>query len=98
MKTTGIVRRVDDLGRVVIPKEILRFMRIKGGDALEIFTSDEGITFRKYLPNYYDELDMNADGLRDDAYQSNGKHQEQLFDIARKLSEVAKEIRQLEAE
>lgn len=49
MKATGIVRRIDDLGRVVIPKEIRRTLRIRDGDPLEIFTSKEGgVIFRKY--------------------------------------------------
>lgn len=48
MKATGIVRRIDDLGRVVIPKELRRTLRICEGDPLEIFTGSEGITFRKY--------------------------------------------------
>ncbi len=49
MKATGIVRRIDDLGRVVIPKEIRRTMRIREGDPLEIYTSPEGeVVFRKY--------------------------------------------------
>jgi AbrB family transcriptional regulator (stage V sporulation protein T) len=49
MKATGIVRRIDDLGRVVIPKEIRRTMRIREGDPLEIFTDKEGgVVFRKY--------------------------------------------------
>jgi len=42
MKATGIVRRIDDLGRVVIPKEIRRTMRIREGDPLEIFTASDG--------------------------------------------------------
>ena len=51
MKATGIVRRIDDLGRVVIPKEIRRTMRIKEGDPLEIFTDREGeVIFKKYSP------------------------------------------------
>lgn len=50
MKATGIVRRIDDLGRIVIPKEIRRSMRIKEGDPLEIFTSEDGITLCKYDP------------------------------------------------
>ena len=51
MKATGIVRRIDDLGRVVIPKEIRRTMRIREGDPLEIYTSREGeIIFKKYSP------------------------------------------------
>ena len=50
MKATGIVRRIDDLGRVVIPKEIRRTMRIREGDPLEIFTDREGKSFKKYSP------------------------------------------------
>ena len=51
MKATGIVRRIDDLGRVVIPKEIRRTMRIREGDPLEIFTDKEGeLIFKKYSP------------------------------------------------
>ncbi len=42
MKATGVVRRIDDLGRVVIPKEIRKTLRIKEGDPLEIFTDKEG--------------------------------------------------------
>ena len=49
MKATGIVRRIDDLGRVVIPKEIRRTMRIREGDPLEIYTNSDGeVIFRKY--------------------------------------------------
>ena len=51
MKATGIVRRIDDLGRVVIPKEIRRTMRIREGDPLEIYTDHEGeVIFKKYSP------------------------------------------------
>ena len=51
MKATGIVRRIDDLGRVVIPKEIRRTMRIREGDPLEIYTDREGeVMFKKYSP------------------------------------------------
>lgn len=48
MKATGIVRRIDDLGRVVIPKEIRRNMNIREGDPLEIFIEDGGVVFKKY--------------------------------------------------
>ncbi|BBN98257.1 AbrB/MazE/SpoVT family DNA-binding domain-containing protein [Sporolactobacillus terrae] len=51
MKSTGIVRKVDELGRVVIPIELRRTMNIKEGDPLEIFTEDERIIFKKYVPN-----------------------------------------------
>ena len=51
MKATGIVRRIDDLGRIVIPKEIRRTLRIREGDPLEIFTDREGkIILKKYSP------------------------------------------------
>lgn len=51
MKATGIVRRIDDLGRIVIPKEIRRTMRIREGDPMEIFTNREGeILLKKYSP------------------------------------------------
>ena len=49
MKAPGIVRRIDDLGRVVIPKEIRRTMRIREGDPLEIYTTRDGeVIFKKY--------------------------------------------------
>lgn len=51
VKATGIVRRIDDLGRVVIPKEIRRTMRIREGDPLEIYTDADGeVIFKKYSP------------------------------------------------
>lgn len=51
MKATGIVRRIDDLGRIVIPKEIRRTLRIREGDPLEIYTEKDGeVIFKKYSP------------------------------------------------
>ena len=51
MKATGIVRRIDDLGRVVIPKEIRRTLRIREGAPLEIYTGKDGeVIFKKYSP------------------------------------------------
>ena len=51
MKATGIVRRIDDLGRVVVPKEIRRVLRIREGDPLEIYTSNSGeVILKKYSP------------------------------------------------
>ena len=59
MKATGIVRRIDDLGRVVIPKEIRRTLRIRESDPMEIFTDREGqIILKKYSP--IGELNMFA--------------------------------------
>lgn len=50
MRATGIIRRVDDLGRIVIPKEIRRTLRINENDALELFVMDNGICYKKYVP------------------------------------------------
>ena len=62
MKATGIVRRIDELGRVVIPKEIRRTLRIRESDPLEIFTDkDGGIILKKYSP--IGELSENAQEL-----------------------------------
>ena len=50
MKTTGIIRRIDDLGRIVIPKELRRNLRIKNGDTLEVFVDVDNIILKKYSP------------------------------------------------
>lgn len=50
MKTTGIIRRIDDLGRIVIPKELRRNLRIKNGDTLEVFVDGDAIILKKYSP------------------------------------------------
>ncbi|HAI86497.1 MAG TPA: stage V sporulation protein T [Firmicutes bacterium] len=68
MKATGIVRRIDDLGRVVIPKEIRRTLRIREGDPLEIFTDREGeVILKKYSPiaDLGDFAQQYADSLHD---------------------------------
>lgn len=72
MKATGIVRKIDDLGRIVIPKEIRRTLRIKEGDPLEIYTNRDGsVVFKKYSPikeispfaNQYSEVLNNETSL-----------------------------------
>lgn len=50
MKSTGIVRPVDELGRIVVPKELRRTLGIENGDSVEIFTEDDRIILRKYRP------------------------------------------------
>ena len=50
MKNTGVVRRIDDLGRIVIPKEIRKSLRIKDGESLEIFLNSDNIVLKKYSP------------------------------------------------
>lgn len=69
MKATGIVRRIDDLGRVVIPKEIRRTLRIREGDPLEIFVDREGeVILKKYSP--IGELGEFAQEYADSIYES----------------------------
>lgn len=71
MKATGIVRRIDDLGRVVIPKEIRRTLRIREGDPLEIFVDREGeVILKKYSP--IGELGDFAKEFADSLYEATG--------------------------
>ena len=60
MKATGIVRRIDELGRVVIPKEIRRTLRIREGDPLELFTDRDELMLKKYSP--IGEIERFAEG------------------------------------
>jgi len=68
IKCTGIVRRIDDLGRVVIPKEIRRTMKIREGDPLIISTTENGVLFEKYDVNadITDSLKQVIDNFEDD--------------------------------
>jgi AbrB family transcriptional regulator, stage V sporulation protein T len=71
LKATGIVRRIDDLGRVVIPKEIRRTLRIREGDPLEIFTDKEGeVILKKYSP--IGELSDFASQYADSLHKTSG--------------------------
>ena len=71
MKATGIVRKIDDLGRVVIPKEIRRTMRIREGDPLEIYTEKDGeVIFKKYSP--VGELSEFAVSIAESLYKTVG--------------------------
>lgn len=71
MKATGIVRRIDDLGRVVIPKEIRRTLRIREGDPLEIFTDRDGeVILKKYSP--MTDLSLFAQEYTDSLFDATG--------------------------
>ena len=65
MKTTGIIRRIDELGRIVIPKEIRRSLRIKESESIEIFIDDESIILKKYsiIKNLNDFAQNMADAI-----------------------------------
>jgi len=82
MKATGIVRRVDELGRIVIPKEIRRTFRIEEMDPLEIYVEDDMIILKKYVPGC--EICNNADGL----IEVSGHHF--CHDCAEKIIQAAK--------
>ena len=88
MKATGIVRRVDDLGRVVIPKEIRRACNIREGDLLEIFLDEDGaVVFRKYIPTYRDDLMATLQDAADyyDKYEDDRVTAKQLRKIAKEV-------------
>lgn len=93
MKATGIIRRVDDLGRVVIPKEIRRTMKIREGDPLEIFvTEDGGVEFLPYRACLANEVKDMAERVRDaldccDSSQVNWICS-QLYGIAHKIKDI----------
>lgn len=71
MKATGIVRRIDDLGRVVVPKEIRKVLRIREGDPLEIYTGTAGeVILKKYSP--ISELGQMAEGFAETASSALG--------------------------
>ena len=67
MSTTGIIRRIDELGRIVIPKEIRKNLRIKNGDNLEILVEGDNITLRKY--SQIENLENMANIYADSFYQ-----------------------------
>ena len=85
MKATGIVRRVDDLGRVVIPKEIRRTLKIREGDPLEIFLDDNNcVCFKKY--SALGSLSEEILRVAQDMAQRTFNHQIAIYDCSRKIS------------
>lgn len=86
LKPTGIIRRIDDLGRVVITRDIRRQLNVADGDALEIYTGDGFVAFKKYVPE--------ATALTQlDAFRSAVNNQDVLknrTDVLKKLEEIEK--------
>ena len=92
MKATGIVRRMDDLGRVVIPKEIRRTMGIQEGDALEMFVDSEtgGLVLVPYFSEASDKIRAIAETLGAGFNPEEWEIAEELKAIAKKLKKVQK--------
>lgn len=84
MKATGIIRRIDDLGRVIIPKEIRRTLRIREGDPLEIFIEKDCVCFQKYsaLGSLSEDILRVAQTMA----QRTFKHQVAIYDRDSKVS------------
>lgn len=84
MRATGILRRIDDLGRVVIPKEIRRSMRIREGDALEIFTENDMVCFKRYNPNadFFGEIKSIEDSILNEYYMTGNAEEINIIKMA----------------
>lgn len=88
MKATGIIRKVDSLGRLVLPKEIRKTMRIVEGTPMEIFTSSEGIMIKRYYPALeLSDILKNLDEFLDDAYIDLG---------TKKMDDIRQHIRKIQ--
>jgi AbrB family looped-hinge helix DNA binding protein len=90
MKATGLVRRIDDLGRVVIPREIRNRLLLSEDDMLEIFVEDDGIKLKKYVPDYdflkmVDDLEKHFIFITDIIEYKNTKEIKQKFKEIREL-------------
>jgi len=85
MRATGIVRRIDELGRVAIPKDIRKILHIKEGDPFELFTIEDGVCFRKY--HIDDSIVSRMKNIAEELDHVYGK-----FTYARQVYEIAKEI------
>ena len=93
MKATGIVRRVDDLGRIVIPKEIRQNLGIHEGDPLEIFLHEDCICFRKYSTDKLEKVYDAFKDLVDFAEEEGGFYMKALVsDLQAEVEERLKEI------
>lgn len=93
MKATGILRRIDDLGRVVVPKEIRRTLRIHEGDALEIYIDDDMVCFKRYCPQgeWQEDLKKIEEEVREHYWMPNSEYSE----LAGKLSKHFREIKDI---
>ena len=96
MKATGILRRIDDLGRVVIPKEIRRSMRIREGDALEIFVDNGFLCLRKYEAEkeFSEEIKSLEDDILNQYYMTDNKDEINIIKMA--FQEIRHQLKVIE--
>lgn len=97
MKATGIVRRIDDLGRVVIPKEIRRTLRVREGDPLELFMDGKNLILQKYepLPQFNEDID----NMTNDIYDLYGYNYKDKYAKIKKLfSDIKVILKEIESE
>ena len=93
MKAIGIIRRIDDLGRVVIPKEIRRNVGIREGDPLEIFLHEDCVCFKKYSTNKLEKISDAFKELADFAEDEGGfRMRTMVSELQAKVEERLKEI------
>lgn len=92
MRATGIVRRVDDLGRIVIPRELRRDMGLSEGAPMEFFIEDEGILLIPYFPSAESKIQALAQTILKEADElDNEKNQEFVSTLAKTLINVCKQ-------
>lgn len=91
MKATGIIRRFDDLGRIVVPKEIRRRLGISEGTPMELFLTEDGdgVVFKKY--DSYSELNNYLDTIRDIVAENEVDKSEEIFKHLRAIKKIIKE-------
>lgn len=83
----NIVKKIDGLGRIAIPKDIRRAMRLVDGDELEIIVTDQGILLRRYLPNFSDKLHNLQMTIQDYLQTENLPNDDEIADDFQKLIE-----------
>ena len=90
MIATGLVRRIDDLGRVVIPREVRQRLKIREGAPLEVFITNDGeVIFKKYMPTIVDDLRNSSDTIRQ-YLQDNGASYEVQHEAEQHLRALVK--------
>ena len=89
MKATGIVRRIDDLGRIVIPREIRRTMQIEVGEPMELFLEDDKVCFKRYSGGCKDDIKKLIYEVCDDDYATYNK--DGVLELLREAEQLMRE-------